>query len=337
MAKGDYIALLDEAHEWFPQHIARLLAMADNGNDFVHSALVTEGAEVAKDTAWIGNGERRRLSHQRDVMNKDYKTALEFIHPFGFIAARKLVDARLLQNPNLANGEKEYLIMSLMARTQARHNFASTVLLHEAENTARPMELSAQTAVMLRLWRDDPHTGVPNSFVEQLPEIGYRMRAWRFETEREEKDGIVYNSLKHSRFDRNRLQPIPLPWVREQSFFHMGLSLSNTETMAMGISTGETQRGLAGFIAFPQEENASTPIEYMLVIEAEVEKGQFGVQLLHNNRTLERYSVARNFSAGKRYRLEIPVHYRPEVSGLVIDVTPGTTGVIRAITALAEV
>ncbi len=336
-ATGDYVALIDPAYEWFPQHITRLLEFTENGHDFAHAALVTESKGVVPETAWIGNEEHRKLSHQIDVMGKDYRSGMEMINPYGFLAAKKLFDERLLENPNLKTGEKEYLIMALMARATPKHNYASTVLLHEAEKQPRLLDLEAQTAIMLRLRRENPHTGAGNAFTEQLPEIGYRMRASRFETQRQERNGVIHDVLKHSRFDPLRLQPIPLPWVREGSFFHMGLNLSSDQQMLINVNTSETMRGLAGFIAFPQGEEAGIPVEYLLVIEAEVERGQFGVQLLHNNRTLERYSVARAFQAGKRYRLEIPVYYRPEVSGLVIEVQPGTSGVIRSITAYAEV
>jgi hypothetical protein len=335
-AKGDYIALLNEAYEWFPQHIARLLTAAANGPEFVHSSLVTEHAQPHPDTAWIGNSEKRHLTHTREIMGRDYRGAMELINPFGFLAAKKLFDERLLDDPKLETGEKEYLIASLMARTQARHTYASTVLLHAKEKENAALDVPAQTALMMRLWRENPHTGVANTFFDHLPEIGYRMRARRFETVREERDGTVLDTLKHSRFDRDRLAPIPMPWVRDQSFFHMGLNLQNDQTMMLQVNTTETMRGLAGFIAFSQSEDVAIPVEFLLVIDAEVEKGQFGVQLLHNNRTLERYSVARNFQPGRRHRLEIPVYYRPETSGIVIEVTPGTTGIIRSIAAYAE-
>jgi hypothetical protein len=335
-AKGDYIALLDEAHEWFPQHIHRLLeAAGDDDEAFVHGALLQQGDQPAAETAWIKNNELRRITHQIDVKGKDIRTAYELISPCSFLAGKDLFDDRLLEDPGFATGAVEYLMMSLIGRAKPRQTFASTTLFHIKDRVAPVTSPEERTEIMLRLWRENPQTGGTNNFIEEIPAIGFRMRAWRYETQREEKNGVLCDSVKSSRFDPARLQRISMPWVKEQSFFHMGLNLIDDQNFALSIATGETQRGLAGFVAFPQMEEGF-PIEYLLVLEAEVEKGQFGVQLLHNERTLERYSVARLFTAGKRYRLELPVYYRPEISGLVVEVHPGTVGRIRSLTAFAE-
>jgi hypothetical protein len=334
-AKGDYVALLDEAHEWFPQHIHRLL---EANIPFAHTALVEERGEVVNETSWIKNDETRNFSHEIDVRTKDYRTAASMIVPCGFLAHKSLLDERLLDDPGFGAGASEYLIMCLMARAQPRQTFATTVLRHKAEFTPSNLSFLDATQAMVRLWREDPHTGGANRFIEELPAQGFRMRAWRYETERVEKDGVLCDNVKFPRFDAARLQPIPLPFAREQSFFHMGLTLLDDKNFVIAINTTEAMRGFAGFIAFPQMEDSTTvPIEYLMVIEAEVEKGQFGVQLLHNHKTLERYSVARTFAAGRRYRLEIPICYRPEINGLVIEVQPSTVAHIRSIRAFAEV
>ncbi|HVY13493.1 MAG TPA: glycosyltransferase, partial [Alphaproteobacteria bacterium] len=334
-ATGDYVAVLEDAYEWFPQHIARLLSAAESGEKFLCSALIEEGQGTAPETAWIGHNENRHFVCQPDLRGKDYKTAMELINPCGFLAARSLFDDRLKEDPQLATGARDYMLLSLMARAMPQQNFAATVLLHKAEQVQTPPALEDVTRTMLRLWRENPRIEKTNMFIDQFAEIGFRMRAWRYETQREEKNGVLCDSLKFCRFDRARLQPAPLPWLREKSFFHMGLGLAGEQPLSLAVNSGDNMQGVAGFVAFPQDENASGPLEFLLVIEFQLEQGQLGLQLLHNQRTLERYSVARRFTPG-RYRLELPVYDRLEISGVVIEVFPNTKGQITAITALAE-
>ncbi len=333
---GDHVAMLDEACEWFPQHVRRLLDTRLGDGDFAHSAVVEQCLSPPGETAWVGNNELRRLTCHLDVKGREIRNAAELIHPCGFLAPRRLLDEDLMDDPGLGKGAARYLVLSLLARARPVQNFAPTVLTSTAVLAALQPSNEEWTAIMLRLWRATSRNGGANTFLDQFPDAGFRMRARRYETRREEKDGVVHDRLSHSRFDPARLKPAPLPWVRAQSFFHLGLSLIDAAALSLSIKTSETMRGLAGFIAFPLAEDGGTPVEYLVVVEAEVERGQFSVQLLHNERTLERYAVARTFTPGKRYVLEIPVYFRPEVSGIVIDVSPNTTAHIRRISARVE-
>lgn len=331
--KGDYVAFLREDHEWFAQHIRRHLDMQEEGA-FTHSALVHDFGEVAPESAWIGNKEPRMVTHQLDVQGKDTQSALDLICFYGVLAPAALIK-NIPPAPELgvASQEKD-IVMHLLAHARPRQSFASTVLLHRKEmiepGSADALEVSW---LMLRHWRDKLNNGGANSAWDAMTGAGYRARAFRFDTQRNEQDGVVNDALKFSRFKAERLKPIALPWLKEQSFFRGGLTLTDEANLAMAMQTNETKHGVQGFIAFPQGHAENWPLEYLLVLEATVEKGQFAVHLMQNEKTLERYNIARSFPEGKSYRLEIPIYHRPEVVGLVIDISPNTVARITGIRA----
>jgi hypothetical protein len=190
---------------------------------------------------------------------------------------------------------------------------------------------------MLRHWRSDPHTGNKSLLWDTIVSTGYRARAFRFETDRSVENGVIIDRLRDNRFDRTRLKPFPLPYLKAHSVFQMGYKLEDEATFAATLDANDQMRGVAAFIVFPIALDDITPTEYLITIEAEITAGQIGVHLVQNENTLERYSVARSLTAGNSYILEIPIYYRPEISGLAIDIQPGTKGRIKSITAYREV
>jgi hypothetical protein len=144
------------------------------------------------------------------------------------------------------------------------------------------------------------------------------------------------DALRDCRFDRARLKPMPLPYLRVNSVFQQGLTLDDETTLACTINANEHNRGVAAYMVFPPQLDGIIPTEYLIVIEAEITAGQIGVHLIQNENTLERYGVARSLLACNTYRLELPIYYRPEIAGLAIDLQPGTKGRIISITAYRE-
>lgn len=336
-ARGDYVALLQEDHEWFPQHITHQLEVSAAGC-FVHGALVEEHEGAFPETAWIDNGERRGLTHQADASDKDIMTALDLIAASTILAPAQLFDADFRRAPSLASGEERDFVMGLIARARPKQSFAATCLLRKADALPQTKSDSAAAAtLLLRHWRDHFHLRPHSTMPEQLVGQGYRTRAYQYETERVQENGITHERLKKSRFDHARLQPMPLPWVQEKSFFRYGLSLQNEEAMVLDIAAPDATPGVAGFLAFPAEASETIPDEYLLVMEMEIGKGQLMLQYLHNDRTLERYNVARSFAGPNRYHIEIPVYYRQGMSGLVLEVQPQTKGRVTALRAFREV
>lgn len=337
LVKGSHFAVLREEDEWFPQHIRRLLQQAEAGY-FVHCAQVTEYETAATEQNWIKNDERRAVSHQQDLKDKDFQTALELLTPSGYLAPSAILDERMRQNPNLQKGEEKALMMELLARATPRQNFATTVLVRKKDQRAQEnLTALENTLFMLRHWRSNPHTGVPNRLWDNMVDLGHRARAYRYETGRSEENGVIVDRLKINRFDAARLKPMPLPCIREKSFFQLGMRLENENDYTISIASGEHMRGVGTFIAFPQQVDGVLTTEYLLLIEMQIEAGQIGIHLLQNEHTLERYNVARSFPAPRSYRLELPVYYRPEITGLAIETSPGTKGLIKSIRAYEEV
>lgn len=334
LAKGDYFAVLRDCDEWFPQHLRRALAASKPGH-FVHSALVTEHLTPAPDTAWIKNDEKRGISHQLDLKEKDFMTCLELITPSGYLAPRSVIDEALLKTPAPSKGDDRTLMMDVLARATPIQSFAATVLTRVADQRA-PEALDAleQTKLMLRHWRSSSHTGVANPLWDTMVATGHRARAFRYETDRSFENGVVVDSLRDCRFDRARLKQMPLPYIKANSMFQLGITLENETTLAASINSNEHQRGVAGYVVLNQDPNV--PSEFLVTIEAEITAGQIGVHLIQNDNTLERYSVARALPAGNTYRLELPIYYRPEIAGIAIDIQPGTKGRIISITAYRE-
>jgi hypothetical protein len=334
--EGEYAAFLRVDHEWFPQHVSRQLGMLEEGT-FLHSALVEKHDAPVQETAWIGNGEKRGIIKQLDVQDRDSRGALDLICFSGLFVSAKMIKTVAQSTPPLPCLEEKDIILSLMTSARARQTFSATVLLSKADEMKEaPLTALEWSWLALRHWRAGLHTDSANHLWDQMVDSGVRARAYRFETLRREEDGVQIDELKYSRFDREHLKPIALPWLKDKSFFRFGLNLADETGMAIAMQSGDGMQGVAGFIAFPGVDDFSIPQEYLLVLEAEVEKGQFAIQLLTNARTLERYNVARAFPAGKRYRYEIPIYYRPEINGLVIEVAANTNARITAIKAYAE-
>lgn len=336
--KGDFFAVLAEGTEWFPQHISRLLARANfDGDeaDFVHSAHVQQHGGPVKSP--VPNGETRSVSFFNDVQGMDYMRAAENIPFGGFLARRTLLDVRLLEDPQLEKGAEKYLLMALMARAKPKNDFATTLFSYHPKSSARPaLNAEGWLPIMLRLWQDDPHTGAANNLSESMVQQGLRARAYRYETQREEKNGVIYERLAYNRFEPSRLKEIPVPYFTQASFFRHGLTLVEAGAGGMVLHAPEPQNAnaVAGFIALPQEEAAPVPQEFLLVLDAEIERGQIGVQLLHNHRTLEQYHVARALFAGRTV-LEMPIYNRLEISGLVLELAAQT--VLKRLTVKAYV
>lgn len=332
--KGDYFAILRDCDEWFPQHLRRALELSKPGH-FVHSALVTEHLTPAPDTAWIKNDEMRGVSHQLDLKEKDFMTCLELITPSGYLAPRSVIDDALLNTPAPSKGDEKALMMDVLARVTPIQNFATTVLTRVADQRApEAVDALEQTKLMLRHWRSSSHTGVANPLWDTMVATGHRARAFRYETDRSVQNGVVVDSLRNSRFDRARLKPMPLPYIKANTAFQLGITLENETTLAASINANEQQRGVAGYVVLSQDP--SLPSEFLVVVEAEITAGQIGVHLIQNDNTLERYSVARALPAGNTYRLELPIYYRPEIAGIAIDIQPGTKGRIISISAFRE-
>lgn len=334
LVKGDYFAVLRDCDEWFPQHLRRALEASKPGH-FVHSALVTEHLTPAPDTAWIKNDEKRGVSHQLDLKEKDFMTCLELITPSGYLAPRSVIDDALLKTPAPPKGDDRALMMDVLARATPIQNFATTVLTRVADLRA-PEALDAleQTKLMLRHWRSSSHTGVANPLWDMMVATGHRARAFRYETDRSVQNGVIVDSLRDCRFDRARLKPMPLPYIKANTAFQLGITLENEATLAASINSSDQQRGVAGYVVLSQDANV--PSEFLVVVEAEITAGQIGVHLIQNDNTLERYSVARALPAGNTYRLELPIYYRPEIAGIAIDIQPGTKGRIISISAFRE-
>ena len=334
--KGDYFAVLRETDEWFPQHLRRMLEQA-KPNHFVHCAVVTEHDAPAPDTAWIKNDEKRGVSHQLDLKEQEFMTCLELIHPSGYLVPRSVLDDALLQAPPPLKGEEKALLMDVLSHAKPIQNFATTVLVRAREQRPTPqLDALEQTKLMLRHWRSTSHTGAVNTLWDGLIATGHRARAFRYETDRHIENEVTVDALRVSRFDRARLKPMPLPYIKEKTIFQMGFVLENDVTMAATLNANETMRGVAAYIVFPQQLDGILPTEYLIVIEAEIIAGQIGVHLIQNENTLERYSVARSLAAGHTYRFELPIYYRPEIAGLAIDIQPNTKGRIKSITAYSE-
>jgi len=333
---GDYFAVLRETDEWFPQHLRRMMEQA-KPDHFVHCAVVTEHDVPAPETAWIKNDEKRGVSHQLDLKEQEFMTCLELIHPSGYLAPRSVLDDDLLQAPPPLKGEEKALVMDVLSRATPIQNFATTVLVRAREQRPTPqLDALENTKLMLRHWRSSSHTGVMNPLWDSMVATGHRARAFRYETDRTNDNGVVVDALRVSRFDRKRLKPMPLPYIKEKTIFQMGCTLENDVTMAASLNANEHMRGVAAYIVFPQQLDGVLPTEYLIVIEAEITAGQIGVHLIQNENTLERYSVARSLAAGNSYRLELPIYYRPEIAGLAIDIQPNTKGRIKSITAYRE-
>ncbi|NDE91403.1 MAG: hypothetical protein EB059_09780 [Alphaproteobacteria bacterium] len=336
LVKGDYFAVLRECDEWFPQHIRRLLELSAP-QYFVHCAVVTEHEHPAPDTAWINNNERRGVTHQLDLKEQSYMTAVELIHPSGYLAPRSVLDEALLYCPAPLTCEDKALMMDILARATPKQNFATTVLVraNEQPETTEPTSLDL-TKLMLRHWRSNSHTGAVNTLWDTMVATGHRARAFRYETVRHHENNVIVDALKNCRFDRARLKQTCIPAIRERCFFHNGMTLENEINFAATLASNDQMRGVAGFIAFPQQLDGITPTEYLVVIEAEIQSGSIGIHLIQNENTLERYAVARNLTAPHTYRLELPIYYRPEIHGLAIDITPNTKGRVLSITAYIE-
>ncbi len=334
--KGDYFAVLRETDEWFPQHFRRLLDMA-KPHHVVHCAVVTEHDTPAPDTAWVNNDEKRGVSYQVDLKEQEFMTCLDLVHPSGFLAPRSVLDDAMLQTPPPLKGEEKALLMDILSRVTPIQNFATTVFVRAHEQpVTEPLGALEQTKLMLRHWRSSSHTGVKNPLWDSMVATGHRARAFRYETARTSDNGVAIDALRHCRFDRARLKPMPLPYLKDKTIFQMGFTLENEETLAASLNTNEHMRGVAAYIVFPPQLDGIIPTEYLIVLDAEITAGQIGVHLIHNKNTLETYNVARTIQAGQHTRLELPVYYRPEIAGLAIDIQPNTRGRIHSITAYQE-
>ncbi|MDX1923280.1 MAG: hypothetical protein SFW65_09150 [Alphaproteobacteria bacterium] len=331
--KGDYFAVLRECDEWFPQHLRRALELS-KPDHFVHSALVTEHLTPAPDTAWIKNDEMRGVSHQLDLKEKDFMTCLELITPSGYLAPRSVIDDALLKTPPAAGDEKA-LMMDVLARATPIQSFATTVLTRASEPYAvERLSTLEQTKLMLRYWRANSHTGVPNTLWDSIVATGHRARAFRYETDRTIEGDVITDRLRDCRFDRKRLKPMPFPYMKANTVFQQGCTLDNETTLAATINANAQNSGVAAYVVLAQDN--TLPSEFLVVIEAEITQGQIGVHLIQNENTLERYSIARAMPAGNTYLLELPVYYRPEIAGIAVDLQPGTKGRIKSITAYRE-
>ncbi len=331
--KGDYFAVLRECDEWFPQHLQRALELS-KPDHFVHSALVTEHLTPAPDTAWIKNDEKRGVSHQLDLKEKDFMTCLELITPSGYLAPRSVIDDALLKTPPI-KGDEKALMMDVLSRATPIQSFATTVLTRASQPyVTERLDTLEQTKLMLRHWRSNSHTGVPNTLWDTIVAVGHRARAFRYETDRTVEGDVIIDRLRDCRFDRKRLKPMPMPYMKANTVFQQGCVLENETTLTANINAGNQNSGVAAYVVLAQDNNL--PSEFLVVIEAEITEGQIGVHLIQNENTLERYSVARALPAGNSYILELPIYYRPEIAGIAIDLQPGTKGRIKSITAYRE-